>query len=199
MTVLRLGDGSLWVHSPIAPTDALVAELNALGRVRAVVAPNRSHHLHFLPFLHAFPGARGYVAPGLADKRPDLAHIEIASPDGWRPDLEGIFVEGLPAIAEIAWHHPVTRTLILTDLLFCFGTDNPPFARLLARVLGVDGRLAMSRTLRLLVRDRAALAATARRLLGLAVGRVVVAHDSVVDVAARKQLARAFEWLTLRP
>ena len=46
MTVARLPDGTLWVHSPLAPTPALQAHLRSLGIVAFVVAPNRMHHLH---------------------------------------------------------------------------------------------------------------------------------------------------------
>lgn len=47
MTVVRLADGTLWVHSPVQPTPGLTAELSNLGVVRYVVAPNKSHHLFF--------------------------------------------------------------------------------------------------------------------------------------------------------
>jgi Domain of unknown function (DUF4336) len=78
MTVVRLSDGSLWVHSPITPTPDLVDALNRLGSVRYVVAPNKSHHLFFLPFLEAMPIGTGLCrtrtgvqAPG---PRPLCAH-----------------------------------------------------------------------------------------------------------------------------
>jgi len=41
MTVIRLRDGALWVHSPIEPTPGLLAELSSQGEVRYVLAPNR--------------------------------------------------------------------------------------------------------------------------------------------------------------
>jgi hypothetical protein len=70
--VVRLRDGSLWVHSPISPTAVLVDELKQIGAVRYLIA-NRSRHLYFIPFLQAFPSAQPHVAPGLAAKRPELA------------------------------------------------------------------------------------------------------------------------------
>src|SRR5215510_1786456 len=44
-TVVRLDDGSLLVHSPASPTDALAEALRALGPVRWLVVPNCFHHL----------------------------------------------------------------------------------------------------------------------------------------------------------
>ncbi|MEO1482411.1 MAG: hypothetical protein AAFU77_09925 [Myxococcota bacterium] len=45
MTVVRLADRGLWIHSPIPLNQALVTELDALGEVRWIVAPNLLHHL----------------------------------------------------------------------------------------------------------------------------------------------------------
>ena len=41
MTVVRLSDSSLLLHSPIALTESLRVEIEELGSVRYVVAPNR--------------------------------------------------------------------------------------------------------------------------------------------------------------
>jgi len=198
MTVLRRADGTLWVHSPILPTPTLQHALDALGEVRQVVAPNRSHHLYFLPFLQAYPQARGYVAPGLAAKRPDLAGfatVDASAPEVCGAELQSVFVDGLPVLNETVWFHGDSRTLILTDLLFCFGRTAPPLTRWVAHLLGVRERLAMSRTMRLLVRNRNALRQSVQRMLALEPARVVIAHDQIVLDNARGRLERAFEWL----
>lgn len=196
MTVVRLADGSLWVHSPITPTPALVAALNQLGPVRYVVAPNKSHHLFFLDFLNAFPSAQGFVASGLASKRPDLDRFARIAPDApWGPELQGYRIEGLPILNETVWFHPATGTLILTDLLFCFSPSHRGLTGLVTRMLGVRGVLAMSRTMKWAVRDRQALAASVAPLLALPVQRVILAHDQIVEHDAQARLAQAFGWL----
>lgn len=198
MTVVRRADGTLWVHSPILPTPALRQALDALGPVRQVVAPNRSHHLYLAPFLQAWPAAQGYLAPGLAAKRPDLAHLptlDAAASEVCGDELQAVFVEGLPVINETVWLHRPSRTLIVTDLLFRFGRDAPAPTRWVARALGVHERLAMSRTMRLMVRDRAALRRSVERILALAPERVVLAHEQVVERDAGSALAQAFAWL----
>lgn len=199
MTVVRLRDGALWIHSPIAPTPALLAALEAIGPVRFVVAPNKAHHLFFQPFMAAFPLATGVVARGLADKRPalrDYAVLGTPAAPHWAPDLQASFIAGLPVLNETVWFHPSSGTLILTDLLCCFGPDNSMLNCLAARVLGVYERLGMSRTMKALVRDKAALADSVSELLRLDVRRIVVAHDQVIESEAGAQLAQAFGWLT---
>lgn len=42
MTIIRLPDGELWVHSQVACMPDLVAAVEALGPVAAIIAPNAS-------------------------------------------------------------------------------------------------------------------------------------------------------------
>lgn len=196
MTVVRLQDGSLWVHSPITPSSEICRDLAAAGQVRYVVAPNRSHHLFFLPFLEAYRSAEGFVAPGLDAKRPDLKrfpHVPAMAP--WSGELQGFFIEGLPVLNETVWFHHGTGTLVVTDLLFCFSTTNRGLTGLVARVLGVRGTLGMSRTMKLLVKDKSALKRSAEALLALPVQRIIVAHDEIIDRHAAEKLRNAFAWL----
>src|SRR4051812_3238185 len=79
MTVVRLRDGRLWLHSPIALSAALVQQLNALGEVAYIVAPNKFHHLFAQQAVQAFPTAQLYGPGGLRRKRPDLSNL-IALP-----------------------------------------------------------------------------------------------------------------------
>lgn len=196
MTVVRLRDGSLWVHSPISPTTSLLGQLAALGTVRYVVAPNKSHHLFFLPFLEAHPTAEGFIAPGLEGKRPDLARFRtIPSDPPWDDELQGYFIEGLPIINETAWYHAASDTLILTDLLFCFSTANRGLASVAARLLGVRGKLGMSRTMKFFTRDKRALENSVRPLLSLPVRRIILGHDQVIEERPGEKLAQAFAWL----
>lgn len=196
MTMVRLADGGLWIHSPVDMTAELRHALSQLGPVRFVVAPNRSHHLFFSACLAAFPEAQGWIAPGLRAKRPDLSTCrELGADQPWADELVPHFIAGLPLINETAWFHRATGTLILMDLLFCIGPHPAWLARTAARLLGVYGRLAMSATMKFAVRDRKALAASVAPLLELPVRRIVVAHDQVIEDSAPERLRNAFAWL----
>jgi len=196
MTLIRLRDGALWVHSPIEPTPSLLAELSTLGEVRYVLAPNRTHHLFFRRFLKSFPQAKGFVAPGLAEKIDDLSQYPvIPMPGPWRDELKGWFIDGLPVLSETVWFHENTGTLLLTDLLFSFGTHNTGMAKPVARLLGVYDRLGMSLTMKLMTKNKQALRRSIEPLLSLPVQRIVLAHDQVIDEQPVKKLREAFEWL----
>ncbi|MCG7533934.1 DUF4336 domain-containing protein [Pseudoalteromonas sp. OOF1S-7] len=49
MTIVRLPCGGLWVHSPICLTPGLREQVDALGPVTYLVAPNHLHHLFMAP------------------------------------------------------------------------------------------------------------------------------------------------------
>ena len=196
MTIVRLRDGSLWVHSPISPTRELVEEIQCIGTVRYVIAPNKSHHLFFLEFLHAHPNAEGFIASGLDVKRPDLSGFpRIPHETPWASEIQGIFIEGLPILNETVWFHIDTGTLVLTDLLFCFAESNRGIAALVSKLLGVHGKLGMSRTMKLAVKDKRALAKSVLPLLSLPVQRVIVAHDQIIEEQPLEKLKEAFAWL----
>ena len=57
MTVVRLSDGGLFVHSPVALDLETRREVDALGEVRAVVAPSVFHHLFVGEWMAAYPKA----------------------------------------------------------------------------------------------------------------------------------------------
>lgn len=196
MTVVRLRDGSLWVHSPISPTRELIEELQNVGTVRYVAAPNKSHHLFFLAFLNAHPAAQGFIAAGLELKRPDLCgfpHVPREAP--WASEIQGFFIEGLPILNETVWFHIDTGTLVITDLLFCFAESNRGITALVSKLLGVRGTLGMSRTMKLAIRDKQALARSVLPLLSLPLQRVIVAHDQIIDEQPVAKLVQAFAWL----
>lgn len=83
----------------------------------------------------------------------------------------------------------------MTDLLFCFSRKNRGFSALVATLLGVYGKLAMSRTMKLAVKNKDALRRSVEPLLRLPVQRIVVAHDDIIVDEASKKLALAFAWL----
>ena len=52
-TVIRLSDGTLWVHAPLALDDELRSLLRELGEVKHIVTPN-FEHMAFAEQVSAF-------------------------------------------------------------------------------------------------------------------------------------------------
>ena len=194
MTVVRLPGRQLLVHSPVPPSDGLRRQLDSLGSVAFIVAPNKMHHLFLAPFAATYPGAAVHGPHGLPKKRQDLGAMkELPAGDvpGWLPELEHFAFEGIPAGNESVWFHRPSATLIVTDLLQWMQGDLPWTTRAYATLTGVRQGLAVPRTVRALVRDRAAARRSAARLLRWPFTRVVMAHNAILDTEAHAQVARA--------
>jgi len=201
MNVIRLGGGRLLLHSPVALDAGLRAELDALGRVSYVVAPNRVHHLYAGDVVRAYPGARLWGAPGLERKRPDLVFEAILgdeAPEEWRGDVDQVFFRGRPYENEVVFFHRASRTLLLCDLAFHFGPSDAWPTRVLMKLLRSYGRLGPSTLDPLLIRDRRAARESLERILAFDFDRVVVAHGDVLETGGHEILRQGYAWLLRR-
>ena len=196
MTVIQLADGGLWLHSPILIDDALRAELDALGPVRCIVAPNKTHHLFAKKCLALYPQATLFGAPGLLEKRADLTPMTTltsTAPPQWAGQIDQVFIAGVPVVNETVFFHRASSSAIFTDVCQLWRGSLDWKTALYATLTGVRNRFAVPRTVRFMVRDKAAFRASAQQVLAWPVTRVLVAHNSVVDDAAHAGLKRALE------
>ena len=200
MTVVRLSDASLFVHSPVALDEALRREIDALGTVRHIVAPNLYHHLHAGPFAAAYPGARLHGAPGLDKKRKDLPLTALLSdePDpGWRRDLRQALVRG-SMFHETVFLHERSGTLIVTDLIEGFSHCDPWTTRAFLRMTGVYGRTTVARQHRLAYRDKPAARGVLARVLAWDIARIVPCHGDLIFDDAAATLRDSFAFLSIK-
>lgn len=196
MTACRLADGGLWIHSPVAPDPALAAALEALGPVRAVVAPSKLHHLYLPAFAARFPGAPVFGSPGLPAKRRDIAFAGVLgdAPEAvWAADLDQCVVRGNRILDEVVFLHRTSRTLIVADLCEEGNADWPWLSRIGARIAGIYGRHAPPRDMKWLFRhDRAATRRTVEHILSWDFDRMILSHGSLVHTGAKEIFRRAF-------
>jgi len=198
MTVLRLDDGSLLLHSPVALDGPLRRALDALGTVRYAIAPNRLHHLYAAGVLQAYPETRLWVAPGLERKRPDLAIAGVLTdnaPVEWSGQVDQCCFRGRPFDNEVIFLHRASRTLLLCDLAFNFGPTTPLRTRLVVTLIGGYGGFRTTLVDPLFIRDRAAARHSLEHVLTWDFDRIVVAHGDVLDSGGHERLRTAYRWL----
>lgn len=198
MTVIRLRDGSLFLHSPVRLSRATRAALDPLGEVRSVVAPNRAHHLFAGDYPAGYPNARLFAAPGLPRKRPDLTFAQELgdeAPAAWRGQLEQHLFRGAPFLNEVVFFHPASRTLVLTDLAFNVPKGRREGARIFLWLSGAEGRFGPHRFVRFMTRDRKAARASLERILAWDFDRVIVSHGEVLETGGREAVRKGFEFL----
>lgn len=209
MTVMRLGDGSVWLHSPTRFDETLAWSIEALGPIRHLVAPNIAHWMFLEDWQKRCPDALTWGPPelrrrGQVRRRIEAGDLKIdrdleeQSPEAWASDILQIAVPGGFGFREIAFFHTVSRSLILTDLVLNLEpTKLPLHLRLPMRLIGAtapDGRAPVY--LRLAVRfgGRAASRAAAA-LVALAPRRVLFAHGAWFEHDATPALRRSLRWL----
>lgn len=201
MSVVRLRDGTLFLHSPVALDDRLRDDLLRLGTPRHAVAPNRFHHLFIGDYRRAFPQVTLHAAPGLPAKRKDLAFDAVLSSDAppeWAGQLDQEHFGGLPLLGEVVFCHRASRTLLTCDLAFNLGPEAPWATRLAFRLVGGYGRFGPTAVERLLVRDRGAARASLERILAWHFDRVVVTHGAVLERGGREAMRNGYRWLLER-
>jgi hypothetical protein len=201
MTVARLEDGGIALHSPVPLGEGLARALRGLGPVRLLIAPNDFHHLYLAAAVAVFPEAAVWEAPGLVRKRPDVRFDGLLGPEAsppWAASLQPFFLAGAPAVSETAFVHRSTRTLILTDALFNLQDGAPGWlSPLLFRLFGTWRRTSQSRLWRRFVKDRAAMRQSLEAVLAADFDRVVMAHGRVIEAGGKAALREAAAWLGL--
>jgi hypothetical protein len=198
MTVVRLADGSLFLHSPVSLDAETRTALDEIGTVRAIVAPSRAHHLFAVDYTKAYPGAKLHGAPGLPDKRKDLKFSSTLSDEAhadWQGQIEQHLFRGAPVLNEVVFFHPTTRTVIFTDLVFNVATEDASRARVFNWVTGAAGHFGPHRLIRRMISDRAAARASVRRILLWDFDRIIVTHGDVLDAGGRDRMRAAFSYL----
>lgn len=198
MTVVKLRSGELVIHSPCAFDEALAAEVAALGRVAAIVAPGNLHWLHVRSCQQAFPEAATYVCPGVDKRAKDLSFDVVLgdqAPPLWADELSQVALRGTRVMREVAFLHRASRTLILVDLVENFTPATPGtnlFLRLLFRALGMWNRPSPAPEYRFAWGDKARVRQGLQRMLAWDFDRAILSHGDLITHDAKRVVALAW-------
>lgn len=194
MTVVRLGDGRLVLHSAIALAPTSLAQLESWGEPAFVVVPSGYHRIDAPAYKKRYPRAV-VVCPPKSRKRveervPVDGGYELLPDD---PALEAVHLDGScegVLIAKSGAEHE-RATLIFNDVLF----NQDPLPGLAGRLYGLLGSTGGPKVPPLarwfLVDDRAALRSHLELLArrpGLV--RLIPGHGEPIDVWPSKVLSK---------
>jgi hypothetical protein len=190
MTVVRLADGRLFIHSPNTLDPALRSGLAELGEIGCVVAPNRFHSHAMDQFAAAYPAATFFGAPGLRKRKPRL-RIDTVLGDHPEPEWEGVLdqahLRGNPFMEEVLFLHRASRTLIVTDLVENIHRENVGLGwRIGAMVFGLWQRPRPAPEHMVFTIDAEAFERSLERVRSWEFDRIVLAHGRFIDARARE-------------
>lgn len=196
MTIVRLADGGLFVHSPVALDAGTRAEVDALGEVRAVVAPSVFHHLHVGDWMAAYPKAVFAACPGLEWKRTDLSFTCVLGDQPhelWARELSQVYFSARRE-NEVVFFHARTRTMICADALLNLSVHDGASTRFVARLMG-NSAPGIGHLERFMIRDRGLARRQVDRILDWDIERIGLAHGGLVERDGREVMRHAYEWL----
>lgn len=198
MTVIRLEDGSLWLHSVGSIDEVDVELIKAQGKLAYLVAPNMWHHTYLKRAKKFFPEAKIYAPPGLAQKRSDIGFDSLLTPKNvypWSEEIKSFHIAGMPKVEETVFFHPRSQSLIVGDLVFNLQRDMNLWEQTLFRLLGTYKRFAVSRLFLSKIKDKKLFKDSLREVLELPIKRIIPTHGEIVEDHASQHLNAVFRAL----
>jgi len=196
MTVVRMSGGGLFVHSPVALDSETKKEVDALGEVRAVVAPSLFHHLHVGAWMAAYPQAVFAACQGLDWKRPDLAFTCILGDTphpAWAGEIEQVYFSARRE-NEVVFFDARSKTMICADALLNLSNHPSSTTKLVAKLMGNDAP-GTGYLERVMVRDRAVARRQVDRILAWQPERIILAHGTLVSEQGTDVIRHAYAWV----
>jgi glyoxylase-like metal-dependent hydrolase (beta-lactamase superfamily II) len=122
------------------------------------------------------------------------ASLADRPPAEWTGQVESLLVRGF-RLDEVVLFHPLSRTLLITDLCFNIHHSSSHVSRLFFRANGMWQSFGPSRLIRrLAVSDRAALRQSLEKVLEWNFERIIPGHGDVIERGGPDALRAA--WLT---
>jgi len=197
MTIIKLSNGELFVHSPVSINDEIRGEVDALGPVAHIVSPNKFHHLYIGEWAGTYPDAKVYASPGLKKKRKDIefdAELGNTPEAAWKGDLEQVVLANNRFSEEVVFYHGASRTLLVSDMCFNITPASTLMLRVMGRLEGIYNKPRMSPVFRWSYRDKDKRREVFGKVFEWDFDRVIMAHGELIESGGKELLKENFAW-----
>ena len=201
--IARLGNGGLWIWSPVKLSPPLRSAVNQLGPVHHLVSPNKLHHLYLREWKNAYPEASLWGPQSTIRKCAGL-NFQVAlrdqPPPEWLGEIDQAWFCGSFAMDEIVFLHRPTGTAIVADLIQTFSdrflNEHWGWLGFLARLDGLtENKACAPLEWRLSFLNRAPARRARDKVLRWNCERVIVAHGELPQSNGHSVLVKSFRWL----
>jgi len=184
MTLIRLDDGRVVVHSAISLDDRSMAEIEAWGRPAVLLVPNAFHRLDAPAWVARYPQIEVRCPPGGRSKVEQVVRVDAdyRGFDGGRTLIIEV-IEGIGGSeAVLVVRSPGGATLVFNDALFNMPHGRGVAGFIFRYVTGSTGGPRVSRLFRMLgIKDRARFRDHLRRLSDTPdLVRIIVSHHEMI-------------------
>lgn len=201
MTIVRLANGDLFLHSPIKFDEGLAKQLEGFGTVRHLVSPNQFHYAHIGEWAKVYPEAITWASPRVR-KRARARQVDVnftreldaTAPEEWRREIDQTLFPG-GYFKEFIFFHETSKTLILTDTIINIELDkmSEPW-RTATKLTGMyhpHGQIFFGMRLPLLLQRQKAKAAF-EKIRSWQPERILLSHGRCFDSRTNEVVARIF-------
>jgi len=201
MTIVKLAEGGLWIHSPTALSAELKSQLEQLGPIEFIVSASNGHNLWLKEWQTAFPEAQLYVSAGIPKKLnlSDYHLLDETIENHWQQDLSHEYMAGVPLFNESVFLHKKTKALIVTDFIQHYPAELPiGFAGFLAkyifRPIGFkDKCVAPPLKMNMIIKEKQHFSSAIKSIKTWDFDKIIVTHGEIIDVNAKQVFARLTE------
>jgi len=180
MTVIRLSDGRLVIHSAIALEEPAMQELESFGVPAFLLVPHKRHRLDAPRFKQRYPGIQVLVPPAVREPASKVVRV-----DGTYADLPAdpaLSAEVLAGVGEaecvLTVHSADGASVILNEVVFDLDPPKSSLGRAALKLVGFGPGARVTPVVKLeMVKDRPALKAHLERLAATPnLVRLIVSH-----------------------
>ena len=192
VTLLRLGDGRVVIHSTAPFTKNDVEAIRRFGEPAWLVDASLLHDTFAKEGRLAFPDLP-YLAPNGFGKVSGIPVQSLADPPGdWKDEIDILKIDG-HRMSEHLFLHRRSATLVVSDLFFSFPVETRGWPRFFVRqIMRLPRLFGVSAFFRFLtIQDRAAFERSMRALMRWNFDRLIVAHGDPIEKEARPLVERA--------
>ena len=206
MTIIKLNNEDLFLHSPIEPTEKLIEQVNSIGKVKHLISPNKIHYAHIQSWKQYYPDATAWASPGVKERaRSQKIYVDFdedltpTPPTYWSNEIDQIFFRGSRYMEEVVFFHRAGHVLILTDLIENFELQKVKslLFRLLLRIAGnyhpvgkapIDLRATF-------FGGKKEASKSLQEILSWKPEKIIISHGKCIFENAQDHLIKSFSWL----
>ena len=196
MVIVRLPNQSLIIISPIEIDESLKKEINDLGEVTFIISPNNFHHMFAGSAQKAFPEAMYLCSEALAKRvknLPDNSDSHQLKNEFWQNQIQTLRISPSHFADEIAFFHPESKTLILTDLLQIAAGDISFGTKIFAFIAGTRNKARVSRIFKLMVKNKQEMRDSLNTIATWDFETILLAHNANLESNAKTQFQDAIK------
>ena len=194
-TVVSLSNKGTLICSPGRYNAQQLAALEGFEPPFYCLIPSRFHTLFLSDYFHGCPDWQFFGLSSVLEEfsaRPTSFHDVATLPTALSSEFNICVLRGIPRFDEVVLFHRLSRTLIVSDMLFNLSADVDIFSKWAHQAIGVYGRPAVSRFLKSRIRDKQAFASSLGQVMQWDFVRIVVGHGQPITNNAQKILMQCY-------